>query len=295
MRTGGRPRAGTFAYEGDELVTGWHSHDLHQIEYARQGVVEVESATAHYLLPPQQAVWIPAGLSHQTTIATSVRTVSVFFDPDLVPRAGDRARIVGVAPVLREMIIFGQRWPIQRRVSDAMADAYFEVLGHLVAEALEDEIPLYLPRATDPVVAAALQYTNSHLNSANAAAVSDSWGIRTDPSPPLPFGARHVLEDLPSPRPTPPQHGLAGRTRSLGAQSGYRGRLRERKRLCPGIRRPHRRESILVPTASFHLIPSTCPAVSARGSAYGDSPKAGVGITARRVVGCRTLVAVIAC
>jgi AraC-like DNA-binding protein len=177
MRTGGRPRAGTFAYEGDALVTGWHSHDLHQIEYARQGVVEVESATAHYLLPPQQAVWIPAGLSHQTTIATSVRTVSVFFDPELVPLAGDRARIVGVTPVLREMIIFGQRWPIQRRVSDATADAYFEVVGHLVAEALEDEIPLYLPTATDPVVVAALQYTNSHLDSANAAAVSGVVGV----------------------------------------------------------------------------------------------------------------------
>ncbi|MGD0395008.1 MAG: AraC family transcriptional regulator, partial [Acidimicrobiales bacterium] len=57
MRTGGRPRAGTFPYEGNDLVTTWHSHDLHQIEYALQGVVEVETATAHYLLPPQQAAW----------------------------------------------------------------------------------------------------------------------------------------------------------------------------------------------------------------------------------------------
>jgi hypothetical protein len=28
---------------------------VHQIEYATGGVVEVETASAHYLLPPQQA------------------------------------------------------------------------------------------------------------------------------------------------------------------------------------------------------------------------------------------------
>ena len=50
--------AGTFPLEvGDETVTGWHSHDLHQLEYAFQGVAQVETDAARYLLPPQQAVW----------------------------------------------------------------------------------------------------------------------------------------------------------------------------------------------------------------------------------------------
>ncbi len=177
MRTDGRPWSGTFAYEGDGLVTTWHSHDLHQIEYALQGVVEVETATARYLLPPQQAAWIPAGLLHQTTIATSVRTVSVFFHPTLVPSAGDRARIVGVAPLTREMIIYGQRWPIERPASDAIADAYFGVLGSLVAEALDNETPLSLPRSDHPDVVAGLAFTNSHLASVSAGAVSRAIGV----------------------------------------------------------------------------------------------------------------------
>ncbi len=54
MRGGTRVRAGAFAYEGGDLDTGWHSHDLHQIEYAFQGVADVETRAAHYLLPPQQ-------------------------------------------------------------------------------------------------------------------------------------------------------------------------------------------------------------------------------------------------
>src|SRR5437667_3939451 len=85
MRNGGRSSAGSFYYEGDRLVTGWHSHDLHEIEYALQGVLEVETASAHYLLPPQQAAWIPAGLEHETTINTAVRSISVHFGAELVP------------------------------------------------------------------------------------------------------------------------------------------------------------------------------------------------------------------
>ena len=54
---------GSYLYERDGLITGWHSHEVHQIEYAIGGVVEVQTALAHYLLPPQQAAWIPLGLN----------------------------------------------------------------------------------------------------------------------------------------------------------------------------------------------------------------------------------------
>jgi AraC-like DNA-binding protein len=177
MRTGGRPRAGTYANEGTRVVSTWHSHDLHQIEYALEGVVEVETAAAHYLLPPHQAAWIPAGLRHQTTIATTVRTASVFFDPLLVPEAGEPARILGVAPVIREMINYGLRWPIERAEADSESDAYFAVLARLVADALDDEAPLSLPTSADPVVAGAMAYTGDHLESVTAVEVSRAVGV----------------------------------------------------------------------------------------------------------------------
>ena len=88
MRSGGRQSAGSYTYEGDELISTWHAHDLHQLEYAFHGTVEVETATAHYLLPPQQAAWIPSGVDHRTTIRTTVQTISVFFEPHLVPAPG---------------------------------------------------------------------------------------------------------------------------------------------------------------------------------------------------------------
>jgi AraC-like DNA-binding protein len=176
MREGMPARAGTFAYEGDDHVTGGHTHDLHQIEYAFQGVVEVETEAAHYLLPPQQAVWIPAGLAHRTTLKR-VRTVSVFFDPEMVPNADDRARILAAAPVIREMIVYGVRWPINRPASDTVADAFFEALAQLTLDWLDHETPLCLPTSTDPVVAAAMAHTNAHLDEVTARHVSRAVGM----------------------------------------------------------------------------------------------------------------------
>jgi AraC-like DNA-binding protein len=176
MREGTPVRAGTYRYDGDDLVTGWHTHDLHQIEYALQGVVEVETEAAHYLLPPQQAVWIPAGLTHRTTLK-QVRSVSVFFDPQMVRGADDRARILAAAPVIREMIIYGVRWPISRPASDPAADAFFEALAELAREWLDREAPLCLPTSTEPVLAAVMAYTNTHLDEITAGDVCRAVGL----------------------------------------------------------------------------------------------------------------------
>ena len=178
MRSGSRQAAGSFAYEGDELITTWHAHDLHQLEYAFHGTVEVETAAAHFLLPPQQAAWIPSGVDHRTTIRTTVRTISVFFEADLVPDPGGRVRILAVPPVLREMIIYAGRWPIGRSSSsDSVADAYFIALGKLVSEALESEAPLFLPTSSDPVLAAALAWTRENLDAARMEAVAHHVGL----------------------------------------------------------------------------------------------------------------------
>jgi AraC-like DNA-binding protein len=170
MRAGMPVRAGSYVYSGGDLVTGWHAHDLHQLEYALEGVAEVETHAAHHLLPPQQAAWIPAGLPHCTTLK-QVRSVSVFFDPVMVPGVDDRVRILAAAPVIREMLEYAMRWPIDRAASDATADAFFEALALLARDWLDREAPLCLPTSSDPVVTAVMQYTRDHLRRVTIAEV----------------------------------------------------------------------------------------------------------------------------
>jgi AraC-like DNA-binding protein len=168
LRRGGRALGGSYLYEGDALITGWHSHEVHQIEYAVHGVVEVETDSAHYLLPPQQAAWIPAGLEHQAVMNPDVKTVAVMFDPSLIPQADGRARIIAVSPLVREMMLYALRWSIDRAHGDTISDDFFRTLAALVSEALDHEAPLSLPTSDHPIVAAAMDYTKQHLDSVTA-------------------------------------------------------------------------------------------------------------------------------
>lgn len=177
LRRGGRALGGSYLYEGDGLITGWHSHEVHQIEYAIGGVVDVETASAHYLLPPQQAAWIPLGLEHQATMNPDVKTVAVMFDSRLIPDGGDRARIIAVSPLIREMMIYALRWPIDRPDGDAVSDGFFRTLAHLVSEALDHEAPLSLPTSENPIVAAAMEYTKENLDSVTADDVSRAVSV----------------------------------------------------------------------------------------------------------------------
>ncbi len=157
------------------MVTGWHSHDFHQVEYAFEGVADVQTDSARFLLPPQQAVWIPAGVEHCSTL-TRVKAVSVFFEPSMGLPVGDRVRILAAAPVIREMILYARRWPINRQWSDSTADTFFAALASLVTEWLDCETPLYLPTARDPLVAASMEYTWAHLDEVTIGALCDAVG-----------------------------------------------------------------------------------------------------------------------
>jgi AraC-like DNA-binding protein len=106
-----------------------------------------------------------------------VRSVSVFFEPAMVPLAGDRVRILAAAPVIREMLVYAMRWPIDRRESDPTADAFFDALALLARDWLEHEAPLCLPTSSDPIVSAVMTYTRDHLADANVADVCAAVGI----------------------------------------------------------------------------------------------------------------------
>ena len=178
LRENSRWAGGSLVYDGDEqLVTGRHFHDVHEIEYACGGMVEVKTEAGHYLLPPHQAAWIPAGLAHQTTLHAGAQTLAVLFEPRLVPVAGDRVRIIAVSPLLREMMLYSARWPISRSESGSAADAFFQTLGYVVAEALDDEKPLHLPVSNDPVVTAITEYTRAHLDRVTVGDVTRAVGV----------------------------------------------------------------------------------------------------------------------
>jgi AraC-like DNA-binding protein len=177
MREAEHVVAGAYVHEGEALTTGWHSHDLHRLEYAVEGLVEVETVAGRHLLPPLQAAWIPAGLEHQSIIHTSVRTISVFFEPTLLPDPQRRVRVLAVAPLVREMMLHAVRWPIGRRDRDDAGDRFFRAMADVVQDALDDERPIMLPTSAHPVLVAAADYVREHLDEVTVPQLSRSVGV----------------------------------------------------------------------------------------------------------------------
>jgi transcriptional regulator GlxA family with amidase domain len=75
------------------------------------------------------------------------------------------------------MMLYSVRWPMSRTEPGAEADSFFQALGYVVAEALQDEVPLNLPVSADPVVTAATDYTRAHLDRVAVSDVTRSVGV----------------------------------------------------------------------------------------------------------------------
>ena len=161
----------------DGITYDWHAHSRHQLLYAFSGTLRVEADSGLYLLPPQRAMWIPAGVRHRTTL-NKVNSGAVFFLPDLVPTTINEARVIPAAPLVREMVLFTMRWPVGRDPDDVIANSFFRTLGLLCAEWLEEEMPFRLPAPQSEQIAAAMDYTLGNLETstieeaAKAAALS---------------------------------------------------------------------------------------------------------------------------
>lgn len=85
-------------------VFDWHTHDDHQLAWAASGVLTVRTAAADWVLPPTRALWIPAGLKHETLAAGAATMRSLYLRPDRSPVSWPGPVPVTVTPLLAELV-----------------------------------------------------------------------------------------------------------------------------------------------------------------------------------------------
>ncbi len=94
---------------------GWHTHEDHQLAWAPRGVLTVLTADATWVLPPTRALWIPAGLPHETASDGRATMRSLYIKPGLFPvswtEAGGPRKVgqpvpVAASPLLAELIAY---------------------------------------------------------------------------------------------------------------------------------------------------------------------------------------------
>ena len=128
-------------YARGELIEP-HAHELAQIVFARRGVMRVQTEAGAWVVPPERAIWMPAGIVHWIRCVTAVAMRSVYVA--MPTGRSDRAvpAVLGVSPLLRAVIL--------RLVEGGPGDrsALLTVLAGEV-EAVP-AAPLHLPEPRDP-------------------------------------------------------------------------------------------------------------------------------------------------
>lgn len=170
-----RPTAGALAQDQYDIDTPWHHHDMHQLQYAFEGAMELEDDHGRHLLPRSLAGWIPAGVRHRNSLHR-IRSVSVLLSPSSVPDAGTRVRILRVSPLMREMIAEAARWPLDR-LPDTTSTAFFAAFSCLCGEWIEDQAPLTLPTTTDAALGRALAHVRADPAGSRMGAAAHAAGL----------------------------------------------------------------------------------------------------------------------
>jgi AraC-like DNA-binding protein len=86
-----------------------HAHDTAQLTFAASGIVQVHTREGRWLVPPQLAVWIPAGVKHHLELLTDAELWIINWQPLAIQEWGpgtlpDRAFALRVTPLLRSLL-----------------------------------------------------------------------------------------------------------------------------------------------------------------------------------------------
>src|SRR5580698_1885128 len=82
----------------------WHTHHGQQMGWGGSRVLTVRSGTDAWVLPPTRALWIPAGVRHETLSASTTTMRSAYVRPDRCPIAWERCTPVVVTALMASLL-----------------------------------------------------------------------------------------------------------------------------------------------------------------------------------------------
>jgi AraC-like DNA-binding protein len=85
-------------------VFDWHVHDDHQLAWASSGVLTVRSGHEAWVLPPTRALWIPAGVRHETLSDAAATMRSAYLRPQSCAIEWTTCTPVDVSPLVAELL-----------------------------------------------------------------------------------------------------------------------------------------------------------------------------------------------
>lgn len=90
-----------------------HTHKRGQLIYAIRGVLVCSTPEATYVVPPQRALWVPSGVTHDARTRGHVSLRSLYVDDSIGTSLPRRCRVIEVSSLLRELIVEATHIPVE--------------------------------------------------------------------------------------------------------------------------------------------------------------------------------------
>jgi len=123
-----------------------HSHPWSQLSYSCVGVMHIETDAGIFVIPPEQALWIPAGTAHQHFCKNKVSYRSLYIDTVLSAILGNKVRPLTIDPLLKSLILEISSWPEDYEETE-QTQRFILVLLDRLAAAKSNE--LFMPTIRD--------------------------------------------------------------------------------------------------------------------------------------------------
>jgi AraC-like DNA-binding protein len=154
----------------DGWVNDWHSHERAQLVYASSGVMTITTPDGSWVVPPNRALWIPAGVDHHIVMSGPVTMRTLYIAADAAAGLPSACRVVAVSGLLRELILRAVELPLlydEAGPAGRIAALLFDELRLLPT------LPLHLPNPRD---ARLVRLCRSLRQSPADARTLDQWG-----------------------------------------------------------------------------------------------------------------------
>lgn len=145
-----RPIAGLADEYAAGYVEGAHSHRRAQLLYASKGVMSVLTDAGGFVVPPQRAVWLPAGMRHEVRCRDAVSLRTLYVDPQSSPKLPRACCVLEVSELLRSLVLAAVEIPVEYDLGGREGRIMTLILDEI---AMMPVVPLCAPMPADPRLA----------------------------------------------------------------------------------------------------------------------------------------------
>jgi AraC-like DNA-binding protein len=124
-----------------------HSHTRGQLIYSTTGVMTVTTEQASFVVPPQRAVWVPSGVTHEAYCRGAVACRTLYIDETAIAGLPSATRVIEVSNLLRELIVEATHMPIEYEEAGRDGRVMALILDELVSS---QAAPLHVPMPQHP-------------------------------------------------------------------------------------------------------------------------------------------------